>query len=617
MFQLHSAIAIVNPARVEWTLRKIHGLWSQWRCASDAEIRAEATNLRFDARCGIPPAQLLPKAYALACEAARRSLGISLYDAQIRGAIRLVNRSIVEMETGEGKSLTATLPLFLFALPGEGAHLATPNDYLARRDANIMRPLFEMLGLTTGVITSDLVDEDRIESYGCDITYGTATEFGFDLLRDRLKRRATAEQGQSYCQVQRDLFFCIVDEADAVLVDEANMPMIIGTKGKLSDPKQRLIQWASQVAPRIDESTHYRYDLRTKKVELNKQGRNWVRTLAGRDTLPGTSVLQMYSHLETAISVVRDYHRDRQYIISDGQIILVSEATGRLGEGRQWQDGLHQAIQAREGLEVTPPNTHSAKITIQNLFLSYRHIAGMTGTAKAAARELRGVYKLNVVRIPPQFRSRRRTLATKYFSHEKDKWAAICAEIQQLRAIGRPTLIGTRSVEKSEQLSAVLDAAGVPHRVLNAQRHQAEAEIIATAGQRGMVTVATGMAGRGTDIRLAADVLDSGGLHVVMTELHDSPRMDRQLLGRCGRQGDPGTCRQYLSLDDEILDLAYGLQTADRLRQRRHGSERLLRSAQWRLERQRRGSRLAALYHEKRKLRSIWELGRDPLLDST
>jgi preprotein translocase subunit SecA len=416
--------------------------------------------------------------------------------------------------------------------------------------------------------------------------------------------------------VMRDLFFVVVDEADAVLVDEADMPMVIGAPGRVTDRRQALYHWARSIAPRFTQDVHYRYDLRTRQVELTRQGRVLVRSLVHRSGMGNVSVLEQYERVETAILAQRDYHRDQQYVVRDDQVVLINEATGRLGEGRQWQDGIHQAIQAQERIKITAPQTHAAKITIQGLFLSYRHMAGMTGTAIAAANEFRKVYKMPVVRIPPQQPSQRQKLPTRYLPTEEEKWQAICAEVRDLAESGRPVLVGTRSVEKSVYLSSRLSKLGIPHQVLNAQESAAEAEIIAAAGTRGKVVVATGMAGRGTDIKLTEEVRHLGGLHVIMSELHDSPRMDNQLFGRCARQSDPGTHRQYLSPDDDILALGFGVQQARRLRSKRPPGAGILYRAQKTLERRRKGNRIAALYQEKRKMRSIWEMGRDPLLDT-
>ncbi|WP_417749819.1 DEAD/DEAH box helicase [Rosistilla oblonga] len=600
-------------ARIDRQLRTLSG-------ASDRQLRERSASLRYRAAAGESLHRLLPEAYALVVEAADRTLGIRHYDVQLLGGIHLANRCVIEMETGQGKTLTATLPLFLHALRGQGVHLATSNDYLAQRDADTMRPLFSMLGLTCGVVVDGMDDSQRRQSYRCDITYATAAELGFDFLRDRLKRRAAAGAStadQSELQpVGRELDFLLADEADALMIDEANTPMIIGAPSRISDQKQALYQWAAQTAPHSIEKQHYRYNLRERSVELLPAGRQWARQQLSAGLMDGNSILDLFEKLERAITVDRDFHRDQHYIVRDGEIVLINEATGRLGEGRQWQDGIQQAIQAVERLPITAPTTHAAKLTVQGLFLSYRHLAGMTGTAVAAASELRKVYKTNVVRIPPLHKSRRQALSTRYFADDTEKYQAIVDEIIAIGHAGRPVLIGTRSVENSQRLSRLLRDANVPHQVLNAHQHASEAKIIALAGRAGQVTVATSMAGRGTDIRVEDDVVERGGLHVILTELHDSPRQDQQLWGRCGRQGQPGTYRQFLSLDDAILDQAYGDQAAAGYRTHRRGNQAaLLSTAQQTLEQRRRQNRLTALYHEKRRLRAVWEMGRDPLLD--
>lgn len=600
-------------ARIDRELRSL-------ATATDQQLRQRSASLRYRAAAAESLQRLLPEAFALVVEAADRTLGIRHYDVQLQGGVHLANRCVIEMETGQGKTLTATLPLYLHALRGHGAHLATSNDYLARRDAETMRPLFALLGLTCGVVVDGMTDAQRQQNYACDITYATAAELGFDFLRDRLKQRASSTSAASDPQLQpvgRPLEFLLADEADALMIDEANTPMIIAAPSQISQQKQALYQWAAATAPLAIENQHFRYKLRQRAVELLPAGRQWMRQSLRDGALDGTSsILELYEKLERAITVHRDFHRDQHYIVRDDQIVLINEATGRLGEGRQWQDGIQQAIQAVEKLPISTPATHAAKLTIQGLFLSYHHLAGMTGTAVAAGSELRKIYKTRVIRIPPRHRSRRKALPAKYFAFEDDKLKAIVDEIIEIRSHGRPVLIGTRSVENSQRVSALLHQADVAHHVLNARQHDDEAQIIARAGNSGQVTVATSMAGRGTDIELTAEVIDRGGLHVILSEYHDSPRQDQQLWGRCGRQGQPGTYRQFLSLDDAILDQAYGDLVAADLRNNRHGNQAaILAAAQQMLERRRQQNRMTALYHEKRRLRAIWEMGRDPLLD--
>lgn len=597
-------------------LSQIEQLGEELRLETDADLKQRSASLGFRAQSGESKQRLLPEAFALVREAATRTIGMRHYEVQLRGAISLAQGAIIEMETGQGKTLTATPALYLDALRGKGAHLATSNDYLADRDAKNLAPLFGFLGLTTGCITEDLTDRERQAHYACDITYGTLSQFGFDLLRDRLRKRALTDgTTEKLFQVTRPPYFLLADEADALLIDEANTPLIIGVPGIVHKEDEAVFRWASQISNTAREHVHFKSRLQDKTVTLTETGRNWGRERAQDAGIYFNSVFDLYEKLEKAILVHRSFQRDQHYIVRDGEITIVNEATGRLGVGRQWQAGIHQAIQAAEDVEITASNSHAAKITIQGLALCYEHLAGMTGTAAAASKELRKVYKKSVARIPPRQKSQRTTLKTTYCDSEEVKLQAICQEIMEMRASKRPILIGTRSVEKSDKLSAKLKQFKIPHHVLNAREHQEESEIIASAGKSGSVTVATGMAGRGTDILLDDESLAAGGLHVILTELQDSPRQDRQLLGRCGRQGEPGSHRLFLSSDDAILDLGYGPERAEQMRKNQSVSASTLAAAQNNLETRKQQNRVSALYHEKRRLRSLWEMGRDPLLD--
>jgi preprotein translocase subunit SecA len=615
----------------ESLLREIDFLQHAMRTERDEQLRDRCTALRFRAKCGAKRDELLPEAYALVREMSRRVLGFCHFDVQLLGGIVMSRRSIAEMETGEGKTLTAVLPLFLFALNGKGAHLATANDYLAERDATLMRPVFAKLGLTVGVIQADHDDDERRLAYHCDVTYGTASEFGFDFLRDRIRTRnnslsrmTSADEAHEQ-PVGRGLYFALVDEADSILLDEASTPLIISsTSVQGNEHDEVAFQWAASHSPAATLGIHYRYDEIKRKVELTDRGRAWVRSI-GREVSAGgsmTGVLDMYEFMERAIKVHRDFHRDKEYIVRDGQVIIVDEFTGRLGESRNWNEGVHQAVEAKEQLPITHAAGHAGRITVQALFLAYQHLAGMTGTTAAAARELRKVYKLRVVRIATHRPVQRIQLPTCIFRTEQEKYAAITGELLSMIQSGRSVLIGTRSVRKSEKLSAYLAAEGISHRVLNAHRIAEEADIVAAAGEAGHVTVATNMAGRGTDIRLPELVSRKGGLHVILTERHDSPRIDRQLFGRCGRQGDPGSCREYLCFEDEILELGFGKPFAEWARStysRFPYSPALARFwfevAQRRLDQRRTATRLALFRQEKKRLRALKQAGLDPLLD--
>lgn len=585
----------------------------------DLGLKAKSLDLRHRARSGVDRQLLMPEAYALVSEAANRCLGLRHFDVQLLGGIYAARGRVIEMETGQGKSLTAILPLFLFALLGKGAHLATSNDYLAERDATSMRPVFELLGLSCGHVADQMPDEARRDNYACDITYGTSTEFGFDFLRDRTKRRAhQAQAAGEEIIVQRGLHYLLADEADSLLIDDANTPMVLGTQGVFSAGLEELMRWVVTFAPQAQEGKHFVIRRGSRKPELTPMGRRWARACC-RSSGPDVrlSVFELYDYLEKAITVHRDFHRDEQYLVRDQEVVLIQESTGRLGEGRQLQGGLHQIIQAYEGLPITPPNSHAARITVQGFVLAYHHVSGMSGTALTAAAEFRKVYNLRIQRIPTAVPSRRVEYPLQFFRGSEERWEAICQEIAALQQQGRATLIGTRSVDKSEYLSGLLQARHIPHCVVNARQNGDEARAISLAGQAGAVTVATGMAGRGTDIKLAPEVREAGGLHVIMSELLDSSRADHQLIGRCARQGDPGSYRQFLSADDEILDSAYGSEHARQLRARlpQAAIPRALYTAQRRLERRQRDARAAQLTFEKHKLKSFREMGLDPVLD--
>lgn len=606
---------------------------------SDYDLKKMSLSLRYRARSGEPLERLLVEAFALVREAGRRKLGMRHFEVQLLGGIAMHHNSIVEMQTGEGKTLTATLPLYLAALEGKGAHLATVNDYLAQRDANWMRPIYELLGMNVGCIQAQMPQPERKKQYACDITYGTANEMGFDFLRDRLLKRRISEGqrdlfgamlGQAGATheepVQGDLHFMLVDEADSILIDEARTPLIISAlPGEDEKLEAEAYRWAAKVAPDFQEDEHYDYDYKEKKVELTLEGRRLVRNLpkpAAMDRMPLTTI---YEHVERAIKVKREMFLDRHYVVRDGQIVIVDEFTGRLGEGRKWRSGIHQAVEAKEGVEITFATNQAARITVQDFFLRYYRLAGMTGTAATSARELRKIYKCRVVPVPTNRPPIRQKLPTLVFGTTDDKWQAILDEIQILNQQGRPVLVGTRSIDKSETLSRLLQGKGIEHAVLNARHIAQEADIVAQAGQRGKVTVATNMAGRGTDIRLGPGVAELGGLHVICTELHEAARIDRQLIGRCGRQGDPGTYRQYLALDDEILLAGYGPKKAKKLAEQGQrlagrgplpGYESLFYRAQRKVERRHFRDRKILLYHEKERQKMQRAMSQDPYLDA-
>jgi preprotein translocase subunit SecA len=604
---------------------------------SDDKLRKRSLSLRYRAKSGEPLSHLLVEAYALVREAGRRSLNMRHFDVQLLGGIAMFHHSIAEMQTGEGKTLTATLPMYLYALLGKGCQLATVNDYLARRDADWMTPIYRALGMTVGVIETQMSRDDRRHNYQCDVTYGTAKEFGFDFLRDRLLLRRISEgQGDllggmlghanesSEKPVQGPPFFALVDEADSILIDEARTPLIISAL-PTEEQKREVVayQWAAAAAPEFIDEDDYDFDYEKKTVELTQEGRQKVRDLKKPEDLDSVGLVNMYHFIERAVLVHREYKHDRQYVVRDGEIVIVDEFTGRLAEGRKWRDGTHQAVEAKQGVEVTVETGQAARITIQDFFLRYEKLAGMTGTAIDSAAELQRIYRCHVVSIPTNKPAVRQKLRTQVFGTEEVKWAAVVEEVCELHASGRPVLIGTRTIDKSDGLSRLLAARGVPHVVLNANHIAAEAEIVKLAGERGRVTVSTNMAGRGTDIKLGAGIADLGGLHVILTEMHDASRIDRQLTGRCGRQGDPGTFRQYLSLEDELLLAGLGPKRSDRLKDRGQKAGRLFdhlsplfRRAQRIVERRHFRQRRALMYFEKERKKMQKQMGQDPYLDT-
>ncbi|MHB8968955.1 MAG: preprotein translocase subunit SecA [Pirellulaceae bacterium] len=626
------------PARWWKLVDEIAGYESELQQLDDRALKKRSLSLRFRAKSGETLSRLLPEGFALVRAAASRVIQLRHFDVQILGGIALFHGRIAEMDTGEGKTLTATLPMYLHALMGKGAHLATVNDYLAARDAQIMGPIYEMLGLTVGVIQTPDRQDQRRRAYASDITYGTAKEFGFDFLRDRLLLRRMGRTlddflGDGSSQrwddsgeqpVQRGAHFALVDEADSILIDEARTPLIIGSLGdKAREQVVATYNWAAQNAPQYVEDEDYEYDHDTRKVELTAEGRQKMRALPAPELLRSVGLIDLYEYTERAIKVFRDFHLDRQYVVHDGEIVIVDEFTGRLAEGRKWRDGIHQAIEAKEQVEVTVPTGQAARITIQDLFLRYRYLAGMTGTALTSAREFRKIYRTRAVRVPTNRPVKRQRLPTRVYGTSQQKWAAIVEEVKEMHAAGRPVLIGTRSIDKSEILSRLLSESGIQHCVLNANEIAKEAEIVALAGRRAEVTVATNMAGRGTDIKLGPNVAELGGLQVIGTEMHDAARIDRQLYGRCGRQGDLGSYRQYLALDDEIIRNGLGPDYADKTEKMGLQATgpmdpyvKVFVRAQRKVERKHLRDRKMLLHHEKERKKMQREMGQDPFLDT-
>lgn len=550
---------------------------------TDEELRGQTDLFRRRLDDGVKLDDLLPEAFATVREAAKRTLGQRHYDVQLIGGIALHRGEIAEMKTGEGKTLVATLATYLNALPGKGVHVVTVNDYLARRDADWMGQIYRFLGLTVGVIVPNLTDQQRREAYECDITYATNNELGFDYLRDNMKY--SREQ-----MVQRPFNFAIVDEVDSILIDEARTPLIIS--GPTDDKSELYLSVDQIVKTFVPED--YEKDEKQKTVVLTEDGTEKAeRMLEDAGLIEGRNLYdiantQVVHHLNQSLKANVMFKRDIDYIVKDGKVVIIDEFTGRMMDGRRWSDGLHQAVEAKEGVTIEPENQTLASITFQNYFRMYPKLSGMTGTALTEAPEFFDIYKMNVVSIPTHVPVQRIDEDDQFYKNITDKFAAIAKEIKEKQQSGQPVLVGTVSIEKSEMLSEYLQREGIRHSVLNARFHESEAHIVAQAGRMGAVTIATNMAGRGTDIQLGGNVefrvedelsdvpegserdaaierirrevaeekqrvLDAGGLYVLGTERHESRRIDNQLRGRSGRQGDPGLSKFYLSLDDDLL----------------------------------------------------------------
>ena len=572
----------------------VNALEPEFEALTDAELRALTDEFRSRLQDGETTDDILHEAFAAVREAAKRTLGQRHFDVQLIGGFALHEGKIAEMRTGEGKTLVATLPAYLNALTGEGVHVVTVNDYLARRDAQWMGQVYDMLGITVGVLQHEgsyvyqsdadsssagmesLRAADRQEAYAADITYGTNNEFGFDYLRDNMVLHTSQK-------VQRERRFAIVDEVDNILIDEARTPLIIS--GPAEETPRDYSRFA-RVVPSLAEGRDYDIDEKHRSVSLTPEGMNKVERLLGIKSLyeDSEASFRIVHHVETALRAQNIFQRDRDYVVSSGQVVIVDEFTGRLMTGRRFSDGLHQALEAKEGVQVRRETITYATITLQNYFRLYDKLAGMTGTAATEAEEFWKIYKLEVVEIPTNQPMVRDDLPDLIYKNQDAKYRAVVEEIDALHRDGKPVLVGTTDIDTSELLSEMLRRKGVPHEVLNAKQHEREAAIVAQAGQPGAVTVATNMAGRGTDIILGGNpdslgigagkwqqahdsVMSSGGLHIIGTERHEARRIDNQLRGRAGRQGDPGSTRFFVALDDELM--------------RRFGGERISNFMEW------------------------------------
>ncbi|MEK4177505.1 preprotein translocase subunit SecA [Aeribacillus sp. FSL K6-1121] len=530
-------------ARYEKIAEKINALGPDMRKLSDLELRSKTAEFAERLEKGETLDDLLVEAYAVVREAAHRVLGLYPYKVQLMGAIALHEGNIAEMKTGEGKTLTSTMPVYLNALTRKGVHVVTVNEYLASRDAKEMGKIFEFLGMTVGLNLNGMSKEEKKAAYEADITYSTNNELGFDYLRDNMV--LYKEQ-----KVQRPLHFAVIDEVDSILIDEARTPLIISGQAQKST---KLYIQANAFVRTLQKDKDYTYDEKTKSVQLTEEGIEKAERAFHIDNLFDLKNVTLNHHISNALKAHVVMHKDVDYVVEDGQVIIVDQFTGRLMKGRRYSDGLHQAIEAKEGLEIQNESMTLATITFQNYFRMYEKLAGMTGTAKTEEEEFRNIYNMQVITIPtnkPVIREDRPDLV---YRTMEGKFKAVVEDIVQRHMIGQPVLVGTVAVETSELLSNMLKKRGIPHNVLNAKNHAKEAEIIEQAGQKNAVTIATNMAGRGTDIKLGEGVKELGGLAVIGTERHESRRIDNQLRGRSGRQGDPGVTQFYLSMEDELM----------------------------------------------------------------
>ncbi len=529
--------------RLSFILEEVNDLEPTMMSLSDAALRAKTPYFKEQLSGGAELDDILVEAFAVAREAARRTVLMRPFDVQVIGGLVLNEGKIAEMKTGEGKTLAATMPLYLNALSGEGCHLVTVNDYLAKRDAEWMGPIYKFLGLTVGVIVHGMDDDERRKAYNADITYGTNNEFGFDYLRDNMKFSL-----DDY--VQREFSYAIVDEVDSILIDEARTPLIIsGASDESTDKYYRI----NQVIPRLRRDKDYTIDEKSRTVVLTEEGVARVEGYLKVQNLFEPRNMELLHHVNQGLKAHTLFRRDVDYLVKEGQVIIVDEFTGRVMPGRRYSDGLHQALEAKEKVKIERENQTLAAITFQNYFRMYKKLAGMTGTADTEAAEFNKIYNLDVLVVPTNMPMIRVDNSDVIYKTEAEKFNAVIEEIKELHKEKRPVLVGTISIEKSEVLSRYLSRTGIKHHVLNAKHHEKEAEIIAQAGQPGMVTISTNMAGRGTDIKLGEGIAELGGLHILGTERHESRRIDNQLRGRAGRQGDLGSSRFYLALEDDLL----------------------------------------------------------------
>jgi preprotein translocase subunit SecA len=529
--------------RIQVLVDHINLLESSISELSDDQLQAKTGEFKDKLKKGMTLDDILPEAFAVVRETGVRALKMRHFDAQLIGGVVLHEGKIAEMKTGEGKTLAATLPVYLNSLEGKGSHVVTVNDYLAKRDSDWMGTIYEFLGLTVGRVYHDMPEEERREAYSCDVTYGTNNEFGFDYLRDNMK--FSTEQF-----VQRELNFAIVDEVDSILIDEARTPLIISGPAEESTLKYNE---ACEIIPKLRKEKDFDIDEKAKTAALNDEGIGTVEKILGVENLYDPKNIEILHCVQQALKAHALFKNEVDYVVNDGEVVIIDEFTGRMMPGRRYSDGLHQALEAKEGVNIENENQTLASITFQNYFRMYDKLSGMTGTADTEAEEFSSIYKLEVIVIPTNKDMVREDCSDLIYRTEQEKFDALIEEIRDCNESGQPVLVGTISIEKSEQLSHHLKKNGIKHNVLNAKHHEKEAEIIAQAGQCKAVTLATNMAGRGTDIVLGEGVSELGGLHITGTERHESRRIDNQLRGRSGRQGDPGSSRFFLSLEDDLM----------------------------------------------------------------
>ena len=529
--------------RMQRHVEAVNALENEIKALSDDQLKAKTPQLKDKLANGSTLEEILPEAFAVVREASWRTLEMRPFDVQIVGGVVLHEGKIAEMKTGEGKTLMATMPVYLNALTGKGVHIVTVNDYLATRDSEWMGKIYEFLGLSVGKIYHDIPEDERKAAYSADVLYGTNNEFGFDYLRDNMK--FSKEQ-----MVQRDLNFAIVDEVDSILIDEARTPLIISGQAEESTDKYYKV---NQIIPKLKKEEHYQIDEKAKTASLTDEGIVIMENLLNMDNLYDPANIETLHCLNQAVKAHGLFKNEVDYVVKDGEVIIIDEFTGRMMAGRRYSDGLHQALEAKEGVKIENENQTLASITFQNYFRMYEKLAGMTGTAATEAEEFGSIYKLEVIVVPTNQPMIREDCPDVIYRTEDEKFDAVIEEIKELHEVKRPVLVGTISIERSELLSKKLKKFGIKHSVLNAKHHEKEAEIIAQAGQPGAVTIATNMAGRGTDIVLGEGIPELGGLHILGTERHESRRIDNQLRGRSGRQGDMGSSRFYLSLEDDLL----------------------------------------------------------------